>query len=111
MQQRKLVQNNRFLVGLVLGTFFLTPFWSVRGQEASLVGERHFRVRLTAPLSSDSSVGSKVSAQVVAPTEFAGDILEGDVAEAHSSNVKDKESKLSFKFSQLYHKESKIEIQ
>jgi hypothetical protein len=94
-----------------LGALLVASTVTVLAQDDSLTGKRNFRVRLTGPLSSDSSVGSKVAAQVVSPQEFAGDFLEGEVVDAHSSNLKDKESKLSFKFNLLYHKENKVEIQ
>jgi len=81
-----------------------------QAQAEHLVGQRVFRVRLTAPVSSDSSQGSRVAAQVVSPAEFAGDILEGEIVKAKSSGRVDQKSVLMFTFSKLYHAGNPIEI-
>ena len=61
-----------------------------------------FTVKLLAPLSTETAQkGDKITAQVVAPTEFAGAVMEGEVKESKSGNKFKGKSTLLFTFNTL----------
>ncbi len=67
-------------------------------------GEREFRVKLLVPLSTETNKrGDKITAQVVYPEEFRGDIVEGVVQESKSSGKLKGTSVLNFTFHTLHH--------
>jgi hypothetical protein len=109
MRVRKGMRGNSIVSLGLLAASLLAVVPQSRGQE-NLAGQRVFRVRLTAPVSSDSTPGSKVAAQVVSPEGFAGDIMEGEIVKAHSSGRADQKSVLMFTFSKLYHGTGQIEV-
>ncbi len=61
-----------------------------------------FKVKLLAPLSTETAQkGDKITAQVVAPPDFAGAIMEGEVKESKSGNKFKGKSTLLFTFQTL----------
>lgn len=64
--------------------------------------DQEFRVKLTAPISTETNQkGDKISAIVVAPPEFNGAIMEGEIKEAKSGNKFKGKSTLLFTFHTL----------
>jgi hypothetical protein len=70
------------------------------------------RVKLASAISSRTNQkGDKITAQVLSPDEFKGDIVEGQIREAKSSGKINKSSTLNFTFQTLYHGGAPIPIQ
>lgn len=64
--------------------------------------DAEFRVSLTAPISTETNrKGDKISAVVVAPEDFAGAIMEGEIKESKSGNKFKGKSTLLFTFHTL----------
>ena len=64
--------------------------------------DQEFRVRLTAPISTETNQkGDKISAMVVAPEEFQGAVMEGEIKESRSGNKFKGKSTLLFTFHTL----------
>jgi hypothetical protein len=64
--------------------------------------DQEFRVRLTAPISTETNQkGDKISAMVVAPEEFQGAVMEGEIKESKSGNKFKGKSTLLFTFHTL----------
>ena len=61
-----------------------------------------FKVKLLGPLSTETNQkGDKITAQVVAPAQYAGAIMEGEVKESKSGNKFKGKSTLLFTFQTL----------
>ncbi|MBM3957694.1 MAG: hypothetical protein FJ313_06540 [Gemmatimonadetes bacterium] len=74
--------------------------------------DTEFRVKLLAPLSTETNrKGDKITAQVVTPEPFTGDMLEGEVKESKSGGKITGKSVLNITFSQLHHGEQKIPVE
>lgn len=71
-----------------------------------------FKVKLLAPLSTDTNKkGDKVTAQVVAPAQYAGATMEGEVKESKSGGKVKGTSVLTLGFSALFPKQgNKIDV-
>ena len=98
----------RFLAAASLIVMMLTT--PAPAADPVLDNAGRFEVRLTAPISSDSTENAPIAAQVITPQSLAGAILEGKILKAHSSGVLKKKSELSFKFDSLYHNNQKYGI-
>jgi hypothetical protein len=71
---------------------------------AQMIPETDFRVKLLGPLSTKTSQkGDKITAQVLSPQEFQGDIMEGKVTEVKSSGKMKGQAVLNFTFEILNH--------
>ena len=92
--------------GLLLATLAAPA----HGADAVLESAGTYEVRLTSPISSDSTENAPIVAQVITPQSLAGAILEGKILKARSSGVLKKKSELSFKFDSLYHNNQKYGI-
>ena len=65
----------------------------------TIADNTEFRVKLLAPLSTETNKkGDKITAQVVAPAEFAGGTMEGEVKESKSGGKISGKSVLNFTF-------------
>jgi hypothetical protein len=79
---------------------------------AQTVPESEFRVKLLGPLSTKTSQkGDKITAQVLSPQQFNGDIMEGKVTESKSSGKMKGQSVLNFTFETLHHAGQNISVQ
>jgi hypothetical protein len=79
---------------------------------AQTVPESDFRVKLLGPLSTKSSQkGDQITAQVLSPQEFNGDIMEGKVTEVKSSGKIKGNAVLNFTFESLHHRGRTIGVQ
>ena len=77
----------------------------------TLAPETEIRVRLTSSLSSRyNRKGDKISALVLSPAAFQGDMVEGVVKQAKSSGKVNKTSTLNFGFHTLFHQGNAILI-
>jgi hypothetical protein len=77
----------------------------------SIPSETEFRVKLLAPLSTQTAKkGDKISAQVVTPQEFAGGFLEGEVKEVKNGGKIKGKSVLNFTFNNLTQNGNSIPI-
>jgi len=66
--------------------------------------ETEFRVKLLAPLSTETNrKGDKFTAQVLAPDQFKGDMMEGEVKESKSGGKVRGTSVLNFSFHSIHH--------
>ncbi|MCW5963290.1 MAG: hypothetical protein KIT83_04565 [Bryobacterales bacterium] len=80
--------------------------FAVLGPARDIPKDAEFRVRLTAPISTETNQkGDKISAQVVAPEEHAGATLEGEIRESKSGNKFKGKSTLLFTFHTLVPRE------
>lgn len=67
-----------------------------------------FRVKLLAPLSTETNrKGDKITAQILAPEEFAGAMMEGEVKESKSGGKVSGKSVLNFTFQTVVTKDGK----
>jgi hypothetical protein len=79
---------------------------------AQTVPESDFRVKLLGPLSTKTSQkGDKITAQVLSPQEFKGDVMEGKVTEVKSSGKIKGQAVLNFTFETLHHGGQGIGVQ
>ena len=70
----------------------------------TIASETEFRVKLLGPLSTETNrKGDKITAQVLTPEQFKGDILEGEVRESRSGGKIRGTSTLNFSFHTLHH--------
>lgn len=84
---------------------------SSAGSAQTALGEQELRVKLLVPLSTETNKrGDKITAQVVYPEEFRGDIVEGVVQESKSSGKLKGKSVLNFTFYTLHHRGRPIPI-
>jgi hypothetical protein len=73
---------------------------------ADLQKNTDFKVKLLAPLSTETAQkGDKITAQVTAPAEYAGAMMEGEVKESKSGNKFKGKSTLLFTFQTLVPKD------
>ena len=80
----------------------LAVSWPARAQ--TVAPDTEVRVKLLAPLSTETNrKGDKITAQVVSPQQFAGDIMEGEVRESKSGGKVRGKSILNFTFHTLNH--------
>lgn len=94
------MNRNSFLI-LALGVLLAGTLSTARDVPA-FAKDTEFRVRLTAPISTETNQkGDKISAEVVAPAEFAGATMEGEIREAKSGNRFKGKSTLLFTFHTL----------
>jgi hypothetical protein len=71
-----------------------------------------FHVKLLAPLSTETNrKGDQITAQVVSPEKFQGDMVEGEVKESKSGGKIKGKSVLNFTFQTLIHHEQSIPIE
>jgi hypothetical protein len=77
----------------------------------TIPSETEFRAKLLAPLSTETNrQGDKITAQVLAPEQFKGDILEGEVKESKSGGKIKGTSVLNFSFQTLHHAGNAVAI-
>jgi len=70
----------------------------------TIPSETEFRVKLLAPLSTETNrKGDKITAQVLTPEQFKGEIIEGEVKESKSGGKVRGTSVLNFSFHTLNH--------
>ncbi len=87
------------------------PLMTIAAGTPELAKDTEFRVKLLAPLSTQTNVkGDKITAQVVSPPEFAGWMMEGEVREARSGKKIRGTSVLNFTFHTLLREEEKIAV-
>ena len=94
----------------LLLTLTLTLAAPAPGADPVLGSAGIYEVRLTGPISSDSTPNAPIAAQVITPQNLAGAMLEGKILKASSSGVLKKKSELSFKFDTLYFNNQKYGI-
>lgn len=71
-----------------------------------------FQVKLLGPISTQTSKkGDKITAQVINPADFQGDVMEGSVRESKSGGKIKGKSVLNFAFDSIDHKGQPIPIQ
>lgn len=88
----------RTAFSLLLLAALTAPFSFAR----DVTKDQEFRVRLTAPISTETNQkGDKISAMVVAPEEFEGAVMEGEIKESKSGNKFKGKSTLLFTFHTL----------
>jgi hypothetical protein len=88
--------------GALLGSLFVLLATPIRADGPAIAKNTEIRVRLTAPVSTQTNrKGDKVTALVVAPPEFAGAFMEGEIRESTSGNKYKGKSRLSFAFHTL----------
>ena len=74
--------------------------------------ETEFRVKLLSPVDTETSrKGDKLTSQVVAPPEFAGDILEGQVRESEGGAKVKGNAVLNIAFETLNHAGRRVPVQ
>lgn len=77
----------------------------------TIPSETEFRVKLLVPLSTQTNrKGDKITAQVLAPEQFKGDIVEGEVKESKSGGKIKGTSVLNFSFHTLNHAGNTVPI-
>jgi len=70
----------------------------------TIPAETEFRVKLLVPLSTDTNrKGDKITAQVLIPDQFKGDMVEGEVRESKGGGKVKGTSVLNFSFQTLHH--------
>jgi hypothetical protein len=116
------------LLTSLVATSLLIPLWfdlevssalgaSSKGHESVQVGSTDgqsisLRVKLLSPLSTKTNrKGDRITSQVIAPDEFAGDFLEGVVTKSKSGKKIKGTSELAFVFHTLVHKGETIPVQ
>jgi hypothetical protein len=81
-------------------------------QAQTIPPDSEFHAKLLAPLSTETNrKGDKITAQVVSPQEFNGDIIEGEVRESKSGGKVKGRSVLNFTFQTLNHAGAQVPIQ
>jgi len=92
-----------FLTALVCG---------VPAGAQTIAPDTELRVKLLSPLSTETNrKGDKITAQVVAPQEFQGDMVEGTVKESKSGGKISGKSVLNFSFQTLHHQGKTIPVE
>jgi hypothetical protein len=87
---------------LVPPVFLLAAGALLLPAQTKIESKTEFRVRLLAPLSTETNKkGDKITAQVLAPAEFEGAMMEGEVKESKSGNKFKGKSVLLFTFQTL----------
>ncbi len=83
-------------------------FGTLPAPAQQIADNTEFRVRLLAPLSTETNrKGDKITAQVLAPGEFAGAMMEGEVKESKSGGKVSGKSVLNFTFQTVVTKDGK----
>jgi hypothetical protein len=78
----------------------------------TIPNETEFRVRLTSPLDTRTNQrGDSLTAQVISPAGFQGDMMEGKVREVKNGNKIKGKSVLNFTFETLHHGGSPVSVQ
>jgi hypothetical protein len=91
-------------IGLTFGCFGMWLVVSSLTLAAQTIPESDFRVKLLGPLSTKTSQkGDKITAQVLSPQDFKGDIMEGKVTEVKSSGKMKGQAVLNFTFETVHH--------
>jgi len=97
------------LVWAVLTPALLAP---VPLQAQTIPPDSEFHAKLLVPLSTETNrKGDRITAQVVSPQEFNGDIIEGEVRESKSGGKVKGRSVLNFTFQTLNHAGAQVPIQ
>ena len=82
------------------------------GLAQTIPPDSEFQVKLLAPLSTETNrKGDKITAQILAPDQFAGAMMEGEVKESKSGGKIKGKSVLNFTFQTLHHAEQQIAIE
>jgi len=77
----------------------------------TIPADTEFRAKLLVPLSTETNrKGDKITAQVLTPPQFAGDIIEGEVKESKSGGKMRGTSVLNFSFHTLHHAGNPVSI-
>jgi hypothetical protein len=102
----RLAQGREFKEAWMLRTAFslilLAALTAPLSFARDVAKDQEFRVRLTAPISTETNQkGDKISAMVVAPEEFQGAVMEGEIKESKSGNKFKGKSTLLFTFHTL----------
>ena len=99
-------------IAMMFGCLGMWAFVSSLTLVAQTIPETDFRVKLLGPLSTRTSQkGDKITAQVLSPQEFKGDIMEGKVTEVKTSGKMKGEAVLNFTFETLQHGGQNISVQ
>ena len=97
-RRRRIAHWQRALPGILLA-LLAAP---ARANAPAIAKDTEMRVRLTAPVSTQTNQkGDRITALVVAPPEFAGAFMEGEIRESRSGNKYKGKSRLSFAFHTL----------
>lgn len=84
---------------ILFGFLLLTPTAAIGQQAEPIKPDTEFRVRLLAPLSTETAQkGDKITAQITAPDQFKDAMMEGEVRESKSGNKFKGKSTLVFTF-------------
>ncbi len=98
----------RFSRCLLLAVLAAAPVPAAKTIES----ETEFRVKLLSPIDTRTSrKGDTITAQVIGPDAFRGDILEGKIKESKSGGKAKGESVLSFSFETLNHAGQPVPVQ
>jgi hypothetical protein len=91
-------------IGVTFGCIGIWVVVSSLTLAAQTIPKSDFRVKLLGPLSTKTSQkGDKITAQVLSPQDFKGDIMEGKVTEVKSSGKMKGQAVLNFTFETLHH--------
>jgi hypothetical protein len=83
-------------------------FGTLPAPAQQIADNTEFRVKLLAPLSTETNRrGDKITAQILAPEEFAGAMMEGEVKESKSGGKVSGKSVLNFTFQTVVTKDGK----
>jgi hypothetical protein len=95
----------------VLAALPALTLWGL-GRAQTIQPDTEFRVKLLAPLSTETNrKGDKITAQVIGPQEFEGDMVEGLVKESKSGGKIKGKSVLNFSYQTLSHGGQEIPIE
>lgn len=99
-------------IGMTFGCIGMWMVVSSLTLAAQTIPESDFRVKLLGPLSTKTSQkDDQITAQVISPQRFSGDIMEGKVTEVKSSGKMKGQSVLNFTFETVHHGGRNISVQ
>lgn len=99
-------------IGIAFGCIGMWMVVSSLTLAAQTIPESDFRVKLLGPLSTKTSQqDDQITAQVISPQRFNGDIMEGRVTEVKSSGKMKGKAVLNFTFETLHHNGRNIAVQ
>lgn len=91
---------------------FAALVWAAPGGAQTIPADTELKVKLLSPLSTQTNKkGDKITAQVTAPDQFNGDMVEGEVKESKSGGKINGKSVLNFSFQTITHQGKSIPVE